>query len=101
MTPLWFDWPPLSRLDRKLDRILSKQEDIDAAVGELQTALDDIATDIKALMANGQEVDTTALMAIADRARALSQEWPVVAPPVEPPAVEPPVDEGFKGAHKK
>ncbi|MFB9681199.1 hypothetical protein [Streptosporangium vulgare] len=78
-----------SRLNRKVDKIMGKQADLDAIVVRIDNAVAGIRQDIADIKAANPEVDFSALEAKVGALEGLDAEYPAVPPqepetPVEP-----------------
>jgi hypothetical protein len=78
----------LQRIEGKVDQIMAGQASIDAAVTAFTAFLTDLSTDvaaIKAQLADGGTVDTTALDSVVGQLPAAQAALDALANPVTPP----------------
>lgn len=73
----------LDKLTRKVDRLMSQQDEINADVAELQQADVNIQAEIAALQAANPALDLTALKSAADALSAIAPSAPVVTTPAD------------------
>jgi hypothetical protein len=72
-----------SRLHRKVEIIMGKQDDLNNLVARIDTAVAGIRSDIEGLKADNPDVDFSALEARVQGLEGLDAEYPA-APPQEP-----------------
>jgi hypothetical protein len=72
-----------SRLHRKVDLIMAKQDDLNNLVARIDVAVSGIRSDIEGLKADNPDVDFSALEARVAGLEGLDAEYPAV-PPQEP-----------------
>lgn len=79
----------LAEINRKLGAIVAVQDDINAAVTELQAVSSDLltaVTNIQTQLANGQPADTSALNTAVDQLKQADQAIQALETPATPPA---------------
>jgi hypothetical protein len=74
----------LTRLYRKVDKIMASQEELNGYAQAISEAVDGLRADFEAFAAAHPDLDTSALSAAVDRLNALDAERPVVEPTPEP-----------------